>query len=148
MPNVARVKTWTNFEDLTVADLNAEFDAILAGINDNALDADNLDSTDDYTFASATVTNQVTAGTHVGINTTTFDGTADGTLTIKNGTEPGAVVTDSIQVYAKNSTQGTMLSTLGLYLEEPPASIGSFTATHKIPVWINGTEYHIQLDAV
>ena len=116
--------------------------------SDDSLDNDNLDSTDDYTFASATVTNQVTAGTHVGINTTTFDGTADGTLTIKNGTEPGAVVTDSIQVYAKNATAGTSLSTLGLYLEEPPVVIGTFIASHKFPVWINGTEYHIQLDAV
>ena len=52
MPNIARTKTWNANETLTAADLNAEFDGILTGVNDNALNNDNLNQTDDYLFGS------------------------------------------------------------------------------------------------
>ena len=50
MPNISRTKTWNANETLTAADLNAEFDGILTGVNDNALNNDNLNQTDDYLF--------------------------------------------------------------------------------------------------
>ena len=37
---------------------------------------------------------------------------------------------------------------LGLFLEQAVEAIGTFTASHKIKVKINGTEYWLQLDAV
>jgi len=57
MPNISRTKTWVSDETLTASDLNAEFDGILAGVNNNALDEDNLDSTATYTFGDAIVSN-------------------------------------------------------------------------------------------
>ncbi len=55
MPNISRTKTWSSEETLTASDLNAEFDGILAGTNDNSLDQDNLSKTDDYTMATIIV---------------------------------------------------------------------------------------------
>ena len=52
MPNISRTKTWNANETLTAADLNAEYNGILTGINDNALNNDNLNQTDDYLFGS------------------------------------------------------------------------------------------------
>ena len=39
-------------------------------------------------------------------------------------------------------------ATLGLFLEQAVESIGTFMASHKIKVRINGVEYWMQLDAV
>ena len=50
MPNISRTKTWASNETLTASDLNAEFNGILTGINDNALDADNLTLSDAYAW--------------------------------------------------------------------------------------------------
>ena len=52
MPNISRTKTWNANETLTAADLNAEYNGILTGVNDNALNNDNLNQTDDYLFGS------------------------------------------------------------------------------------------------
>ncbi len=52
MPNISRTKTWSSEETLTASDLNAEFNGILSGTNDNSLDQDNLSKTDDYTMAT------------------------------------------------------------------------------------------------
>ena len=62
MPNVSRTKTWVSDEVLTAAHLNAEFNGILAGINDNALDNDNLSQTDDYLLRSLVLGSGVAAG--------------------------------------------------------------------------------------
>ena len=50
MPNISRTKTWASGETLTASDLNAEFNGVLAGINDSALDADNLTLSDAYAW--------------------------------------------------------------------------------------------------
>ena len=55
MATVSRVKTWIANETLTAADLNAEFNNILNGINSNALDSSNLDATDTYVMAELVV---------------------------------------------------------------------------------------------
>ena len=47
MPNISRTKTWNANETLTAADLNAEFNGILTGVNDNTRNNDNLNQTDD-----------------------------------------------------------------------------------------------------
>jgi len=53
-----------------------------------------------------------------------------------------------IQIYAKDSSTGSANSTLAIRTEEAVAAIGTFTASHKLRVWINEVEYDIQLDAV
>ena len=82
------------------------------------------------------------------IGGTTFNATAAKVLQIVDSTQPGAAVADAVQIYEKDSSQGAGHGTLGLYLEEAVEALGTFTASNKIRVWINGTEYHIQLDAV
>lgn len=70
-------------------------------------------------------------------------------LSLKNtSSEPGSSGVDQIEIYAKDSSAGATDATLALRVETNPVAIGSFTATHKIPIWINGVEYHISLDAV
>lgn len=80
------------------------------------------------------------------LGTTDSDATATKTLTIKNGTAPGGHVDNQIQIYSNDSSDNT--ATLCLYLEQAVEAIGTFTASDKIKVKINGTEYWIQLDAV
>jgi len=74
MPNISRTKTWVANETLTAADLNAEVDGVIQGINDNALNNDNLSQTDDYLFGSVVMGAGLAAGAgdgklHVHINT-------------------------------------------------------------------------------
>ena len=59
---------------------------------------------------------------------------------------PGGALTDGIIMYAADSADAT--SSLSLYLEQAVEAIGTFTASNKIKVQINGTWYWIQLDAV
>jgi len=80
--------------------------------------------------------------------TTHYDTTGTNVITIHNGTETSGSITDAIQIYAKDATAGGANSTLSLYCEQAVEAIGTFTPSHKLAVWINGTEYHIQLDAV
>ena len=62
MANYARLKTWNANETLTAADLNAEFNNIINNTTSNALDADNLDATDDYLFATVVIGSGLAAG--------------------------------------------------------------------------------------
>ena len=62
MPNISRTKTWNANETLTAADLNAEFNGILTGVNDNTLNNDNLNQTDDYLFGSLVTGSGIAAG--------------------------------------------------------------------------------------
>ena len=89
---------------------------------------------------------QVLKNANVGINNSSFNSTAVGVLSIKNGTAPSAHIDDHIQIYSVDSSDST--ATLGLELEQAVEDIGTFTASHKIKVKINGTEYWLQLDAV
>ncbi len=49
-------------------------------------------------------------------------------------------------IHARNSSDTA--STLALFTEQAVEAIGTFTPSHKLKVWINNTEYWIQLDAV
>lgn len=69
-------------------------------------------------------------------------------LHIGIGTSPTATIADGVTIGAKDSSVGATDATLELWLETAPIVVGTFTASHKFPIWINGTEYHIQLDAV
>jgi hypothetical protein len=69
-------------------------------------------------------------------------------LGIDIGTTVTSVKANSISISAKDSSDGAANATLALYLEQAVEAIGTFTASHKIKVWINGTEYWLQLDQV
>lgn len=54
--------------------------------------------------------------------------------------------TNAVRILSTDSSDAT--ATLGLMLEQQVEDVGTFTASHKIKVCINGTFYWLQLDAV
>lgn len=83
---------------------------------------------------------------NINIKTATTETGSTATLNIPNGTAPNAHVDNQIIIYSADSSDST--ATLALYLEQAVEDIGTFTASHKIKVFINGTAYWLQLDAV
>jgi hypothetical protein len=84
----------------------------------------------------------------VGIGSNSFDGSAVNCLSFALSTEPASATADQIYLGAKDSSDGTPKATLMMYLEQAVEVIGTFTPSHKLKIWINGTEYWMQLDAV
>ena len=97
-------------------------------------------------FAAATKDQYFRINANVGLGTHTFGANSNFVLGIANGTAPAAHVDDEIQIYSKDASTGG--ATLGIETEAAVEAIGTFTASNKLKVWINGTEYWIQLDAV
>jgi len=98
----------------------------------------------DDTLTQAMIINQ---RGNLGIGSSiTFDSSAISNMVMLNGTAPSAHTDNQIYLYAGDSSDST--STLCLYLEQAVEAIGTFTASHKIKVGVNGTFYWIQLDAV
>jgi hypothetical protein len=81
----------------------------------------------------------------IGIGTASIEPDSTNTLNIANGTAPDAHVDNQVILYSTDSSDST--ATLGLFLEQAVEDIGTFTASHKIKVKINGVEYWLQLDA-
>jgi hypothetical protein len=73
---------------------------------------------------------------------------AAGALHIPNDTSPTAVLANAIVLGSKDSGAGGSLAVPELWIEEPPEVVGTFTPTMKMKIWVNGTEYFIQLDPV
>ena len=63
------------------------------------------------------------------------------------GPAPGTQAAGKVVVGQKDSSVGST-ATLDIETEEDVVVIGTFTPSHKLAIWINGVEYHIQLDAV
>tara|TARA_Y100000592_G_C5430132_1_gene297932 strand:+ start:226 stop:753 length:528 start_codon:yes stop_codon:yes gene_type:complete len=96
---------------------------------------------------------RITSAGNVGIGTTTFDGSAAGVLTIKNGTSPAALTADQIYIGSKDSagTGTDGLATLELFTEEAidaTALDAVGTLSHRIAIWVNGVCYWLYLDPV
>lgn len=89
---------------------------------------------------------RINSSQNVGIGATTWGTSAAKVLAIANGTAPTTAITDGIQLFSVDTGDAT--ATLGMYLEQAVESIGTFTASHKIKVNINGTNYWLQLDQV
>jgi hypothetical protein len=81
-----------------------------------------------------------------GLDVQTFGTNGNSVFGIGNGTAPTTSVANAIQIFSVDSSNAT--ATLGLFLEQAVEAIGTFTASHKLKVKINGTEYWLQLDAV
>ena len=133
-------------EYLTAADITCKVDASpgdgdLAGAIHFATTADGASEPSDRVVIDS-------AG-NVGIGTTTINSNAAGVLTIKNGTSPSAVTSNQIYIGSKDSTGlSSNGATVELFLEGGPeaSSMSVPNMSHRISVWINGTEYFIYLD--
>lgn len=91
----------------------------------------------------------ISATGNAGLFGATTYGSGVGVLSIKNaGTNASASITDGIIIHAKDSSAGSVNSTLALYTEEAPEATATFTQTHRYRIWINGVEYWISLDSV
>ena len=88
----------------------------------------------------------------VGIGTETFDSNAVYYLAIANGTEPSAHTDNQIYIGSKDSTGlATDGATLSLFVEgtvQNTALDAVGTLSHRMSVWVNGTEYYLYLDPV
>lgn len=98
--------------------------------------------------ASFTDILRITSTENVIIGASSTGTNAQRALAIAIGTEPTTSPAGQIAFYAKDSSDGTTNATLGLRTEQSVETIGTFTASHKLKIWINGTEYWVQLDAV
>ena len=98
------------------------------------------------------VSGSVGATPSIGLGTSTVNSSANNYLSIANGTEPSFATADQISIGSKDSTgygsgNGATFSmnTEGL-VENSPANLADLS--HRVSVWINGTEYFIYLDPV
>lgn len=99
-------------------------------------------------FSASAETMRLDGNQNLLLAITTAAATAQGNLHIGIDTSPTAVLVGGVVIGAKDSSVGSTDATLELWLETAPIAVGTFTPSHKFPIWINGTEYHIQLDAV
>lgn len=74
--------------------------------------------------------------------------TSQGNIQLPINTSPTAVLVGGIVIGAKDSSQGSTDATLELWLETDTINESTFTVDKTIPIWINGNEYLIGLDAV
>ena len=93
---------------------------------------------------------RITSVGNIGIGTTSFDGSAEKYLAIANGTSPAAATADQIYIGSKDGS-GIAGATLALFSEQTvdtTALDAVGTLSHRITVWVNGTEYYLYLDPV
>jgi len=83
-----------------------------------------------------------------GLGTNTFGDNAEKSFAMAIGVAPAVPIANQIEIFAKNSSLGTTNATLGMMLEQGTEAIGTFTPTHKLRIWINSTEYFVQLEVV
>lgn len=90
----------------------------------------------------------ITSLGNIGIGNNNFGTNSTNSIGLANGTEPASSIAGQIQLYSKDSSAGSTNATLGFRTEQAVESIGTFTASHKLRIWINQVEYYITLDAV
>lgn len=84
---------------------------------------------------------------NINVGSSTYASGPEGVIMVSNApTPPVASPTQGIFIHSQDSS--TNNATLGLYVEQPLETIGTFTPTHKLRIWINGEEFWIQLDAI
>lgn len=97
------------------------------------------------------------AGVGVGANLyigdiTTLSGTQpEKQLVIESGTIPDASTDGVIMIGAKDATSdydSTLRSVLSVYSEADVTTDTAETASHKLPVVVNGTKYYIRLKSI
>lgn len=73
---------------------------------------------------------------------------AAGVLNIFNDTSPTAASANGIAIGSKDSSDGATNATLEIWTEQAEEATATFTQTHRLQIWINGTEYYLSLDTV
>jgi len=118
--------------------------------NNNVMEIGTAAAGDDLSLRSGNDVESVRIDSkgNIGISTSIFGTNAEKVLSISNGVEPTTSPANQITVYSKDSSVGAANATVGLRTEQAVEAIGTFTASHKLRIWINGTEYWMQLDAV
>jgi len=127
---------------------SAGVDNDIASFGAQRAGADNSGSLVFKTYNAGVSTTKLTISPkgNAGFNTDVFDASAEKALALANGTAPAAHTDNQIYIYSADSSDAT--ATLALYLEQAVEVIGTFAASHKIKIIINGAAYWIQLDAV
>ena len=69
-----------------------------------------------------------------------------GYVQVNNQGDPGTL-TGGVRFGSQDSS-GSTLATMSIRTEEPPEASAAFTQTHRLPIWVNGTEYYLSLDSV
>ncbi len=85
---------------------------------------------------------------NIGIGTALHGTNAASVLSMINDVAPTTDIANGIQLFSVDATVGDAEATLGLFTEQAVEAIGTFTPSHKLAIWHNGVEYHIQMDAV
>lgn len=89
---------------------------------------------------------RITSAGNTSIGQAVFGANAVSVLGIKTGVAPAAAVANAIQIYSADTSDGT--ATLSVFTEQVVEVIGTFTASHKWKIKVNGDDYWIQLDKV
>jgi len=85
---------------------------------------------------------------NVGIGVSAFGTNATHVLAITaDGTVPTTSPAGMIQIFADDSSDGAANATLAIRTEQG-VEAGAPTPSHKLKIWVNGTEYWLSLDAV
>jgi hypothetical protein len=86
---------------------------------------------------------------NLGIGVTSFGTSATGVLGLSaDKVVPTTSPAGMVQIFADDSSDGSANATLAIRTEQAVEAIGTFTPSNKLKIWINGTEYWIQLEAV
>jgi hypothetical protein len=129
--------TWTATAGTIAAQKDTEFRAIThsAATSGTFTDLYNVFMEEPAVGGSATATRRFALG-------------LGGPLQIGIGTALGSALANTIGISARDSSDGSANATLALYLEQAPEATASFTQTHRLKIWVNGTEYYLGLDSV
>lgn len=85
---------------------------------------------------------------NLGIGITAWGDNATNTLGIRaDGVVPTTSPAGIVQLFADDSSDGATNATLGIRTEQA-VEAGAMTPSHKLKIWVNGTEYWLSLDAV
>ncbi len=83
---------------------------------------------------------------NVGIGSTIFGTDANSVLLLNIGTPPTTSPANTVQLYAHNSSDAPADATFGLRTEQVAESTATFTQSHRLKIFVNGTEYWLSLD--
>jgi len=129
-------------------------DAVIGGTTPAAGTFTTLDTTGAFTSLGIDDNADATAITidsskNMGLGVTTFGTSATYTFAVSaDGTVPSTSPAGMVQIFADDSSDGAANATLAIRTEQAVEAIGTFTGSHKLKIYINGTEYWIELDAV
>ena len=138
-----------SFQSLTSAG-NTETGATIEAITtDVTVASEDFDLVFKTMAAGAAVAERfrVTSTSNYGFNGATSFGSGAGVMGILNAvTNASAALTTGIIIHSRDSSDAN--ATLALYTEQAPEATATFTQTHRLKVWVNGTEYWLSLDSV